>query len=359
MPRPFRRVPVGNKKKFNKKGYKQKNAYKPKQKKKFMKKRQPFVETKKAKATVAVDEVMNPLQTPEQPTAWYRTWRQKQLSPISQFMFLYRGVGNDKMIGRDIFSKYLKQKIEITLPHGVIPDTTTPNGNQNRPFCRITQPIQIWVVWGWIKKPFGLRTSRSNPNNQITVDEVMEEVDRVTADGNELLGHLQGRGTMDSDFLTFKDKRKKMWTQQKRLLRPRDVPTSVKTPRGQIWQTTSPTGTGDTEGHVSNRSADFGDYEAFWGYPNVLQTTITWDTQRKMRFQGSDGDITGSPCFARDSWIPYSYICVPKQFQDATNRASHADYFYPTDGSTVTHRFKDLVGDMKVSCQTCHWFTDS
>ena len=357
MPRPFRKSYVGNKKNFRKKNYKQKYAYKPKQKKKFMKKRQPFVETKKAKDVQFTDEVMNPLQTPDQPTAQYRTWRQKQISPIDQFLFLSRGVGNDKIIGRDIFSKYLKQKIEITLPHGVLPDTTTPNGNQNRPFCRITQPIQIWVVWGWIKKPFGYRTDPSN-QQLIDVDDVYQEIDNVTSNGDELLGNAQTRGTLDSDFLTFKDKRKSMWTMNKRLLRPRDAPTSVKVPRGQIWQTTSPTGDGDTEGHVSNRAADFGDFEAFWGYPNVLQTTISWDTQRKMRYQAVDGDSSNGG-FARDSWMPYSYICIPKQFQDATNRASHADYFYPTDGSTVTHRFKDLVGDMKISANMCHWFTDS
>lgn len=358
MPRPFRKSYVGDKKNFRKKNYKQKYAYKPKQKKKFMKKRQPFVETKKARHVVFQDEIMNPLGSQVQPTPQNRSWRQKQISPIDQFLFLSRGVGNDKIIGRDIFSKYLKQKIEITLPHGVLPDTTIPNGNQNRPFCRITQPIQIWIVWGWIKKPFGYRTDPSS-STVIDVDDVMEEIDNVTSNGDKLLGNVQTRGTVDSDFLTFKDKRKKMWTMNKRLLRPRDVPTSVKVPQAQIWQTTSPNPPGDTLGNVSNRSADFGDFEAFWGYPNVLQTTISWDTQRKMRYQAVDGDSSHGG-FARDSWLPYSYICVPKQFQDATKRASPAVYRYPVDMSqTATHNFYDLVGDMKCSVNTCHWFTDS
>ena len=355
MPRPFRRVPVGNKKKFRKKGYKQKQAYKPKQKKKFMKKRQPFVETKKARNVIAVDDVINPLQTPDQPNAWYRTWRQHQISPIDQFMFLQRGVGQNRMIGRDIFSKYLKQKIEITLPAGVIPDTTEPNGNQNRPFCRITQPCQIWVVWGWLKKPFGVRTSRSNPANQITVAEIEEEIDRITGNGDELLGNLQGRGTMDSDFLTFKDKRKKMWTAQKRLLRPRDAPVSVETPKGYIWQHTN----SSPAGSIGNRTADFGDLNAFTGYPNVLQTTISWDTQRKMRYEVHDPDSSTAIGFARDSWIPFSYLCIPKQFQDAVKYASPAEYVYPPPPATATARFRDLVGEMKVSSQSCHWFTDS
>lgn len=356
MPRSFRKDYNPKRKNFRKKNYKQKNAYKPKQKKKFMKKRQPFVETKKAKDMVFQDEILNPLQTPDQPTAQYRTWRQKQISPIDQFLFLSRGVGNDRIIGRDIFSKYLKQKIEITLPAGVIPDTTIPNGNQNRPFCRITQPVQIWIVWGWIKKPFGYRNiPGSSPVQLVDVDDVYEEIDNITSNGDNLLGSVQTRNTLDSDFLTFKDKRKNMWTQEKRLLQPRDTPTSVKTPEGYLWQHTN----SNPAASIGNRTADFGDVNAYTGYPNVLQTTISWDTQRKMRFDAStSNDEFGG--FAKDSWMPYSYICIPKQFQDATNKASPAVYRYPVDMSqAATHNFHDLVGDMKCSVNTCHWFTDS
>lgn len=319
-----------------------------------MRKRQPFVESKKAKHRIFVDEVINPLQTPEQPTAWYRTWRQKQISPIDQFMFLSRGVGNDKIIGRDIYSKYLKQKIEITLPAGVIPDTTTPTGNTNRPFCRITQPCQIWIVWGWIKKPFSYRVAPGE-SDAIDVNDVYTEVDNVTNNGEDLLGNPSTRAALDSDFLTFKDKRKRMWTMNKRLLKPSRTRSSVKVPDSYTWQHTQ---TDSPQGSIANRTADFGDVNSFMGYPNVLQTTISWKTQRKMRYEAADGDTAGGG-FARDSWIPYSYICIPKEFQDAVNRASPADYFYPTDGSTVTHRFKDLVGDMKVSTNMCHWFSDS
>ena len=342
-------------KKFKKKQFRQKQAYKPQQKKRFMKKRQPFVETKKARSIVVNGDVMNPLVTPDQPTAQYRTWRHKQISPIDQFLFLDRGVGDDKMVGRDIYSKYLKQKIEITLPMGVVPDTTTPSGNTNRPFCRICQPIQIWVVWGWIKKPFGYRTTDwPNENVAVSVQNVLDEIDEVTRNGDALLGNMSTRGTLDSDFLTFKDKRKNMWTANKRLLRPRDVKTSVTVPDSYIVSDVNH----ESEPHnVSNNTADFGDFRTM-GYPNVLQTTIEWETKRKMRYSYNTVDtVTGG--FAKDSWLPYAYICVPKQFQDATNRASPADYFYPTDGSTVTHRFKDLVGDMTVSANACHWFTDS
>jgi hypothetical protein len=343
-----------------KNNFKQKQAYKPKQKKKFMKKRQPFVETKKARSVVATSEVMNPLVLASQPNPQYRTWRHKQISPIDQFLFLDRGVGNDKMVGRDIYSKYLKQKIEIELPAGVIPDTTIPNGNQNRPFCRITQPIQIYVVWGWIKKPFGYRTSDwPNDNVAVTVQNVLDEIDEVTRNGASLLGRMETRGTLDSDFLTFKDKRKNMWTAEKRLLRPRDVPTSVTPPDSYLSQDSANSTPGGGQAQTpQNLISDFGDFRHN-GYPNVLQTTIEWKTNRKMRYHSNtDDQVTG--VFAMDSWLPYAYICVPKQFQGATNRASNATYRYPVDMTDpATHTFYDLVGEMKVSANACHWFTDS
>lgn len=342
-------------KKFKKKNYKQKQAYKPKQKKKFMKKRQPFVETKKARSIVANGDVMNPLVLAEQPNAQYRTWRHKQISPIDQFLFLDRGVGNDKMVGRDIYSKYLKQKIEITLPTGVVPDTTVPSGNTNRPLCRITQPIQIWVVWGWIKKPFGYRTSDwPNDNVAVTVQNVLDEIDEVTRNGDAVLGNMATRGTLESDFLTFKDKRKNMWTANKRLLRPKHTPTSVIPPDSYI---VADVNHDQPSGSIANKTADFGDFRTM-GYPNVLQTTIEWETNRKMRYHSNTDDQT-TAVFAMDSWLPYAYICVPKQFQGATNRASPADYVYPPPPATATHRFYDLVGDMLVSANACHWFTDS
>ena len=339
--------------------FRQKQAYKPRQKKRFMRKRQPFVETKKARwigSAMIVDEIMNPLLEPDQPAPSYRTFRHKQISPIDQFLFLDRGVGDDKMVGRDIFSKYLKQKIQIKLPMGVIPDTTVPAGNTNRPFCRITQPVQIWVVWGWIKKPFGYRTSDwPTENVAVTVQDVMNEIDEVTRNGDALLGNMSTRGTLASDFLTFKDKRKNLWTANKRLLKPRSVPTSVVPPDSYLTQDTNANG---SNGTPANRNSDFGDFRHN-GYPNTLQTTISWDTQRKMRYHANTIDtVTGA--FAMDSWLPYSYICIPKQFQDAVNKASPATYRYPVDMTQpATHMYYDLVGDMKVSAQMCHWFTDS
>lgn len=348
------------KRKPRKRVFRQKQAYKPKQKKRFMRKRQPFVETKKARDSIYIDQVMNPLVLEEQPAPQYRSFRHLQISPIDQFMFLSRGVGDDEIIGRDIYSKYLKQKIQIELPAGVIPDTTIPNGNQNRPFCRITQPCPIYVVWGWIKQPFGVRNSDWPTNNvALTVQNVMDQVDKITNNGDELLGNLNTRGTYESDFLTFKDKRKNMWTMNKRLLRPRSAPTSVKPPDGYITNrfVNSAPGGGAAQSE-QNVISDFGDYQTN-GFPNMLEATVSWRTNRKMRYHANT-PTSESGGFAKDSWIPYSYICIPKAYQDSVNRASKATYRYPVDmTSPATHTYYDLVGDVKVSATMCHWFSDS
>lgn len=149
---------------------------------------------------------------------------------------------------------------------------------------------------------------------------------------------------------------------QKRLLRPASVPTSVKPPADDIGSAAySRHAQGDppivSTGTPQDLQADFGDFRAAGGYPNMLQTTIDWKTSRKMRYEQA-GAVSGG--FAKDSWIPFSYIVVPKQFQDAANRASNASYVYPDGGGTGEKRtYHDLVGEIKASASMSHWFSDS
>lgn len=360
MPRKFQRRPPARRPR--RRPYKQKQAYKPKQKRKMKMMRQPFVETKKAVSMQADERICNPVQVPTDATApQYRMWINQNISPTNNFLFMARGNTYSTFSGRDIYSKYLKQKIMIELPAGNPPDTTNPGStpNANRAFHRITQPIQFWVVWGWIKKPFGVQHDATG--SALDAADVLNEIDNITETGDKLLGNIQTRGTRGSDFLTFKDKRKNIWTMQKKLLKIGHTPTSVKAPHSYTHLDYFQTNFEDPPGAPPNdgvgpkfNKADWGDFSANAGYPNVLQTSISWKTNRKMRFFP---DESGTGGFARDSWLPYSYICVPKQFQDATNRASPALYTY---GETVDMKsYYDLVGDIKISTNMCHWFTDS
>lgn len=341
--------------------YRQRQAYKPRQKRRMKMMRQPFVETKKATTLNVQERVCNPVITPtDQSAPHYRQWLNQNCSPTQQFMFLARGNTYSTMTGRDIFSKYLRQKIEIELPTGVPPDTTNPGStpNTNVGYHRITQPIQFWVVWGWIKRPFGDQNDVTG--SPVDSADILNEIDRMTDTGNELLGNPITRGSRESDFLTFKDRRKNLFTMQKKLLRIGHTPTSVKVPTAlaiqESYQTDfeNPPGEEPAENHPRFNKADWGDFHANNGYPNRLQTTIEWKTNRKMRYYP---DESGTGGFARDSWMPFSYVCVPRQFEDAANRASPALYTY---GQTVDQKsYYDLVGDIKISSSMCHWFSDS
>lgn len=354
--------------KYAKKIKRQSQAYKPRQKKQFQMKRQPFVETKKLIMTQQNGTVANSQINPSDATApRYREWINQNISPISGFLFIARGLAHNTMSGRDIYSKYLKQKIEIELPTGNPPSTTQPDAESNRPYHRICAPCQFWVVWGWIKRPFG------NQNNQdgsvVDVDDVINEIDFITSSGDKLLGSVinNARNVHGSDWLTFKDKRKNIWTFKKKLLRSRNAPSSVKvpTPYQERSYYPNPTSSGSQPGDLKhgepqNMKSDFGDFQAARGYPNLLQTSIDWKLNRKMRFYPNESGTGG---FARDSWIPFSYVLVPKQFQDAVNRASPSLYRYegsdPTGSPSTLRQYYDLVGDVKVSATSCHWFTDS
>lgn len=348
--------------------YKQRQAYKPRQKITFMRKRQPFVETKKAFHinNSVTGEVANPLVIPTDVTApRTRQWHNINISPLANFLFMGRGLGRDQYLGNDIFSKYLKQKIEIHLPSGNPPDTVAAGAGpeNNRHFHRITQPIQLWVCWGWLKRPYAM-TSR--PTNEVDVGDVRTLIDEITDTGKELIGDFHERESITpaditSDFLTFRDKRKNIWMLKKKLLRSSNAPSSVKVPESNTSQEFYQTGFGATPGddpgpgHPAHQMADFGDFSASLGYPNKLQTSISWKTQRKIRYY-QNGATAGNG-FAQDQWIPFSYVVCPHEFQSAASLATPALYRYGE--GTDLRQFRDLVGEIKVAATQCHWFSDS
>lgn len=338
---------------------KQRKAYKPRQKKNFQMKRQPFVETKKKVDLIYDDSVMNPLTLATNPQL--RTFRNVQMSPISTYMFMTRGHNDGQIVGRDIYSKYLKQKLEITLPQGRLPDTSIPIGNTNRVYNRITRPCQIWVVWGWVKKPFGDRDDPSGQDN--TIQDVYNEIDRITNNGIGLMGNPDSRDTHGTEYTTFSSKRPQIWTMNKKLLRLKHSPVSVKVPdstiTNQYWESDGNGNPRDVTGSPTNPMADFGDFSAGQGFPNKLQASITWKTSRKVRYNFEDSQ-NSTEGFARDEWLPYSYLVIPKEYQDSVKTASDSVYSYETaPNSGLFNVYVDLVNDCKLTSSACHWYSDS
>lgn len=347
-----------------KKAYAQKMAKKkpksqPKKKKQqFQKKRQPFVESKKIVDVMHQDELINPLSLATNPQV--RTFRNINMSPVQPFMFQTRGINNNQIIGRDVYSKFLQQKIQVELPVARTPDTDIPIGNTNRPWNPITRPCQIYVVWGWIKKPYVHRETLSG--QPITLNHVIADIDDITANGTAFLGNPSTRDTHGSDYTTFPDRRKTVWTKNVRLLKPSKSPLSAPIPKPRVEQYSFETdGNGqpvEVTRNPGNRMANFGD-NVITGMGGVLQTTISWKTNRKIRYNFDDTAST-TEGFARDSWIPYSYLVIPKEYQDAVKTSTDAVYSYETaPNSGLYNVYQDLVNDCKLTSATCHWFSDS
>ena len=348
----------------------QRGAYKPRQKRQMLMKRQPFVETKKAFHinNSVTGDVANPLVIPtDSSAARYRQWHNMNISPLANFLFMGRGQAPDQYIGRDIFSKYLKQKIEVLLPSGNPPDTmaagSTPENNRH--FHRITQPIQLWVIWGWLKRPYA---TPSRPEREVSVNNVRDLIDDITDHGKELIGDFHERESITpleirSDFLTFKDKRKNIWLMKKKLLKQSNAPVSCRVPQDEsgsieYYQTGFGADPGDDPGHgkPAHTKADFGSFQTT-GYPNKLQTSISWKTNRKIRMY-QNGATAGNG-FAADQWIPFSYVVCPHEFQSAASLASPMTYTYGSSEGGDLKKYRDLVGEIKVSATQCHWFSDS
>lgn len=117
-----------------------KKAYHPAKKKKFQKKRQPFVESK----TRTSEDVFLKLKDSATPNGGIPidtlglqyiplddAYTGIQLSPLT---FMTQGVEEDDMIGRSIYAKYLKTKVQITWP-----------------VKQYFHPAELFLVHGFIK----------------------------------------------------------------------------------------------------------------------------------------------------------------------------------------------------------------
>ena len=354
-------------------------AYKPAQKKRFVMKRQPFVETKR-KTTGLLFHGTPPIANADQslkianPKSGYvdmpatdplgpvkRFWQNQNISPITCFMQAERGSNPDQMIGKDLFSKYLRQKIHIDLPQEKPLQNSPPTGDERDLENRITKPCQIWVYWGWIKRPMSFYADSVEDGTLTQMERVQKTIDKILHNGDLLTGNPKTRGDLDeNDFLTFNTKRKEVFTVQRRLLSSRKVKTSVRVPDSNIRKYVTPTEEPATApNQVPPRMiSQYGDTFTN-GYPNVLQTTISWKTMRKIRYD--DGSHAANPSGqhdALDCWIPYSYVVIPKEFQEAMQTSTNQQYEYPLETGINKNRL-DLVGDCQITTNACHYFSDS
>ena len=143
MPRPRQRTYVGKRMSRNKGNLKvttKKGAYNKYAKKKFQRRRAPFVETKSrvaeevAVAAADASQIVDPTQILTIPN-------DDALTMVSQVSMLvqHQGLGEDELIGNSLYAKYLKCKMQFMLPEG--------------PYA-IKHSADLYVIAGWVKAPY-------------------------------------------------------------------------------------------------------------------------------------------------------------------------------------------------------------
>jgi len=156
----------------NKRNYRKKtNAYKPKNKKKMMKARQPFIETKSKTHEDLVVQFPGLVDRTE-----FRTQDTEvhHMNPETFLMFK-RGMEENEVIGNSCYAKYLKMKIGVRFPQ---PAFLLNGQNKQIPMT----PQNYELIWGWIPNELGY-TGQTNPKaDEANINDIMAHINQRVTD---------------------------------------------------------------------------------------------------------------------------------------------------------------------------------
>lgn len=270
-------------------------AYKPKNKRKFMKKRQPFVETKSVTGEeqaikAASISLLDPTDYLQLQTATAVT----MLNPTS-FLCMQQGIGEDQMIGLSVFSKYVKMKIQLKLPEGAY---------------AIQHPCDLYLVHGWVKAPMGL-TSFTTPTAQACT---------ITDIKLHMLNHVK-------DF--FDEREDKL-----RFIPRSNTNIKIKGYRRVKANRNSTLGVPSTIYHNPTVSPG---YKTAGANP-IINQSVTWSPMRKIHYTpGTQVSTTLDNFFVNADWLPFCCLYNP----------TFASF---TSGTDYT---------IKVAHNDAHWYSDN
>lgn len=270
-------------------------AYRSTNKRKFMTKRAPFVETKSVteeeqSVTAATMDLLNPTDYLTLQTATPIT----MLNPVP-FLCMQQGIGEDQMIGLSVYSKYLKTKLQIKLPEGAY---------------AIQHPCDVYLVHGFIKAPLARTsfTTPTAPNNTL--------LDTKTY----LLNHVKDFFDQREDKLRFI---------------PRSN-TNIKILRYKRLKANRNATLGVPAQAYANSTVSPG-YKTVGGNP-IINESVTWKTMRKVHYTpGTAVSPTLANFYPNSDWLPFCCIYNP----------TFASF---TAGSDYT---------IKVAHNTAHWYSDN
>lgn len=126
-------------------------AYNKTRKKNFMKRQAPMVETKSKTSEDLVDQGL----IPTAPTTFYQSnTPHKHINP--EVFFLWKqGLGEAEMIGKSVYTRFLKRKIIVRFPQ---PPFVSAGTDKEIP----VYPQNLELVWGFVPMPMNL-SGNTNP----------------------------------------------------------------------------------------------------------------------------------------------------------------------------------------------------
>lgn len=310
--KPFSRR-TGNLKKTTAKG-----AYKPNRKSNFQKRRAPFVETKSVddiliagKAGVLnageeSDTIRNPVHSLEISNGTAGAPNTFTMLPLNSFNNMQRGLSHSDIIGDNIYSRYLKAKVEIQLP-----------GNDKI----IRHACDLYLIHGFVTLPLGLNFNTTPEANDLTRTQLNAHI------SNQLLQYFNQR----SDKLQFMTKRQN----NIKILGYR----KVKPNNNQAL--------GGSSGPIVNNPSVGGAIITGAGTPPLVNMTCNFPTKRKIFYEDGKSNLAApvnnfGMMYANFAWQPF--MCLYNPTADSFTDAS----LYP-------------VGEpkFKVRYNSKHYFSDS
>lgn len=293
-------------------------AYKPARKKAWGKRRRPFVETKAiddllvaGKAGVlgegALDDTLrnpvNPLEISNGTTGAPNTLT---MLPINSFFGMQPGFTSSDMIGDNVFSRYLKCKLEFELP-------------SNDKIIR--HPCDVYLVHGWVTLPMGLNYNTTPEQNDLTRTQLNEHI----------LNQLKQYFNQRSDKLQYTSKRQN----------------NIKILGYRKLKPNNNNNLGGSSGPIVNNLATGGAVITGAGGPPLINMSCSWPMNRKVIYYSGKSNLSNPVnnfgfLYPNFSWLPFCCVYNPT-----------ADEFLSTIYATTGEP------KIKVRYNSKHYFSDS
>lgn len=263
-----------------------KGAYKKGAKRNFQKRRAPFVETKSiddllvaGKAGVLLSEqsddtIRNPVNPLEISNGTAQAPNTLTMLPIYSFFNMERGLSHSDIIGDNIYSRYLKCKVEFELPRGE---------------SMIKHPCDVYLVHGWVTLPLGLNFNTTPEMNDLTRTQLNQHIE------NQVKQYFNQR----SDKLQYINKRtNNIKILGYRKLKPKQDHNLGANPTPQIF---------DRMGGTVVSGA---------GAPPPVNMSCNWPTKRKIFYTNGKSNLQQpvgnfGMMYPNYSWLPFMCVYNP------------------------------------------------